>query len=225
MPDNEFLAKLLHSGAQNTPIHLFLLNAAICILAASILAVLYVRFGSSLSNRQSFARNLVFISFTTMLIITVVKSSLALSLGLVGALSIIRFRTAIKEPEELSALFIAIAIGLGFGANQTLLTLTGISIIFILFMISGHRLRKAFDATSNLEIWCDAKQELPLSKLNEVLGSHCRHVSLRHVQESHSGYDASYLIQFSGAESLDALKQALFGETSNLRIHFQDPGY
>ena len=50
------------------------------------------------------------------------KSSLALSLGLVGALSIVRFRTPIKEPEELAYLFISIAMGLGLGANQILAT-------------------------------------------------------------------------------------------------------
>ena len=48
-----------------------------------------------------------------MLIITVVKTSLALSLGLVGALSIVRFRSAIKDPEELLYLFFSIAIGIG----------------------------------------------------------------------------------------------------------------
>jgi hypothetical protein len=58
------------------------------------------------------------ITMTTMLIITIVKASLALSLGLVGALSIVRFRAAIKEPEELAYLFLAIAIGLDFGAGQ-----------------------------------------------------------------------------------------------------------
>ena len=68
---------------------------------------------------------------TTMLIITIVKSSLALSLGLVGALSVVRFRTAIKEPEELSYLFFTIAIGLGFGANQTLITVIGFVLIAI----------------------------------------------------------------------------------------------
>ena len=57
------------------------------------------------------------ITMTTMLIISIVKSSLALSLGLVGALSVIRFRAAIKEPEELTYLFLTIAIGLGFGAK------------------------------------------------------------------------------------------------------------
>lgn len=56
------------------------------------------------------------------LVIFVVKSSLALSLGLVGALSIVRFRTPIKGPEELVYLFLSIAIGLGFGAGFTNLT-------------------------------------------------------------------------------------------------------
>jgi hypothetical protein len=58
------------------------------------------------------------ITMTTMLIITIVKASLALSLGLVGALSILRFRAAIKEPKELAYWFLAIAIGLDFGARQ-----------------------------------------------------------------------------------------------------------
>ena len=62
------------------------------------------------------------ISLTTMFVIAVIKQSLALSLGLVGALSIIRFRTAIKDPEELANLFFAISIGIGLGANQVEIT-------------------------------------------------------------------------------------------------------
>ncbi|HAE74801.1 MAG TPA: DUF4956 domain-containing protein, partial [Alphaproteobacteria bacterium] len=63
--------------------------------------------------------------------ITIVKSSLALSLGLVGALSIVRFRTPIKEPEELAYLFIAIAMGLGLGADQTLPTVLASLVILV----------------------------------------------------------------------------------------------
>ncbi len=58
------------------------------------------------------------------MLILVVKTSLALSLGFVGALSIIRFRTPIKEPEELIYLFLSIGLGLGYGANQTLITIS-----------------------------------------------------------------------------------------------------
>ena len=72
------------------------------------------------------------------LIISVIKSSIALSLGLVGALSIVRFRTPIKEPEELLYIFVAIAVGLGLGANQPVVTITGFVLIAIC-LISYHR--------------------------------------------------------------------------------------
>ncbi len=81
------------------------------------------------------------LAVTTMIIITIVKSSLALSLGLVGALSIVRFRSAIKEPEELTYLFLTIAIGLGFGADQRLATIIGFAFL-TLFLIGKSMLGK-----------------------------------------------------------------------------------
>lgn len=91
-------------------------------ILSSLLSLHYNKFFPHISRSQSMGKTLIMIATITFLIITVVKSSLALSLGLVGALSIIRFRTPIKEPFELSYLFMAIAIGLGFGANQWLPT-------------------------------------------------------------------------------------------------------
>ncbi len=73
-----------------------------------------------------------------MLIITIVKSSLALSLGLVGALSIVRFRSAIKEPEELAYLFLCIAIGLGLGASQTAITTLAFIVIMGVLMLKKY---------------------------------------------------------------------------------------
>jgi uncharacterized membrane protein YhiD involved in acid resistance len=71
-----------------------------------------------MNNRAQFANSFLLLGMTTCVIIIVVKYSLALSLGLVGALSIVRFRAAIKDPEEITVLFLVIAIGLSFGANQ-----------------------------------------------------------------------------------------------------------
>ena len=71
------------------------------------------------------------------LIISIIKSSIALSLGLVGALSIVRFRTPIKEPEELLYLFVAIAVGLGLGANQVVATFVGFTTISLGLLIAG----------------------------------------------------------------------------------------
>lgn len=114
----EFLTTQTHQ----MPIGNFIINILIAALLAFILALIYRRFGNSLSNRKMFSANFVVLAVTTMLIISIVKSSLALSLGLVGALSIVRFRAAIKEPEELSFLFLTIAIGLGLvPTNEKLL--------------------------------------------------------------------------------------------------------
>lgn len=119
------------------PLINFIANMILAAILSSLLGYVYTKFGSSLSNRKSFSNNLILITLTTMVIITIVKSSLALSLGLVGALSIVRFRAAIKEPEELAYLFLSITIGLGCGADQIWPTI--VSFIFICSIIIFRR--------------------------------------------------------------------------------------
>ncbi len=115
----------------------------ISLLCATLLSffvqLFYIKYSSSLSNKKEFSKNFVVLGVTTTIVIMIVKSSLALSLGLVGALSIVRFRAAIKEPEELVYLFLIIAIGLGCGANQLVIITTGIffALIVIVFY-SGY---------------------------------------------------------------------------------------
>ena len=82
------------------------------------LRYLYNRFGSSLSDRDSVSSIFPLLTMVTIAVIAVVKSSLSLSLGLVGALSIVRFRAAIKDPAELVYLFLCIAMGIALGAGH-----------------------------------------------------------------------------------------------------------
>ena len=106
-------------------------------------AVFYVRFGTALTDRRGLARQFLLLTLTTLLIIHVVKTSIALSLGLVGALSLIRFRTAIKEPEELGFLFLSVAIGLAVGAGYSVPATGGVLLILALLaaqsVLSGRR--------------------------------------------------------------------------------------
>ena len=108
-----------------------LVSIALMLVLSQILAWHYRRFAHVLSNKPKNARLFVLIAATTMLVIMVVKTSLALSLGLVGALSIIRFRTPIKEAEDLAYLFLSVAIGVGLGANECLIT------VVLFFVILG----------------------------------------------------------------------------------------
>ena len=111
---------------------LIIINYILLVLCSFILKILYENKSSSLSGKFHVGVVIPILSQITFLIILIVKSSLALSLGLIGALSIVRFRTPIKEPEELIYLFFSIAIGIGFGAGQTLLT----SLVFLLIVIT-----------------------------------------------------------------------------------------
>lgn len=101
-------------------------------IAAIILRQAYIKYGRSMNNREYFGNIFVLLAITTCTVIIIVKYSLALSLGLVGALSIVRFRAAIKEPEELVYLFLTIAFGLAFGSSQFAV---GFSLLFVALLI------------------------------------------------------------------------------------------
>ena len=104
-----------------TSILFAVLLAALC---GEIIARVYRRYATTLGNRVAFSESFWLLAAVTATVIMIVKFSLALSLGLVGALSIVRFRAAIKEPEELVYLFLIITIGLAAGAGQLLVSLS-----------------------------------------------------------------------------------------------------
>ena len=178
----------------------------------------YRSYGHSLSNRDSFARNFAVIGMTTMLIITIVKSSLALSLGLVGALSIVRFRTAIKEPEELGYLFLTIGIGLGFGANQWLVTVTAFVLIMAVLWL---RSRTAEGDPGNLYLTVRGAG-VSLPRVTETLRERCAGLDLKRFDEQESGLEVSYRVRFESFDQLDAATRALQAVDPSVRVSFVD---
>ena len=123
----------------NSNVDINLTNFVIAIIISAILAyvvkISYVKVSRSLNDKEHFSEIFVPLAVITTLVITVVKFSLALSLGLVGALSIVRFRAAIKEPEELVYLFFVIGIGLANGANQFMIAIISTFIIILILYI------------------------------------------------------------------------------------------
>ena len=84
MNDTEFLQNYLQvSFAAPENIAVFVLNMVITGILAHLVGRMYIKYGGTLSNRPAFAKNFVLVSITTMLVISIVKSSLALSLGLI----------------------------------------------------------------------------------------------------------------------------------------------
>lgn len=194
-------------------------NLLLGIILSSVLAWFYTRYGKSLSNRASFAQTLPTLTMTTVLVISVVKSSLALSLGLVGALSIVRFRTAIKEPEELVYLFMALAIGLGMGADQRLPTLWA-ALIFMGFL-TFRRLMSFQSARNNLylNVLAPVTDDF-FGQVNQLLLQHATSADLRRLDRSASTVQATYLIACPDDMALISLMDALSAQFPDCEFSF-----
>ena len=200
----------------------FALNIALAALLAWILGLVYVRFGETLSNRQQFARTFVLVAMTTVLIISVVKSSLALSLGLVGALSIVRFRAAIKEPEELAYLFLNISIGLGLGADQRVVTVVAFGVIVSLIALLRFGRRGA--PSHNLYMTVDSTnpEKISLNRIVDIMRRHFTGVDLKRFDETSEALEASFRVEFEDLGRLEEVKRELLASHRNLKITFLD---
>ncbi|MCP4000021.1 MAG: DUF4956 domain-containing protein [Gammaproteobacteria bacterium] len=206
-----------------------LFNLLIGVVLSIIVRWHFSRFGSTLSNRDEFAQVFPFIILTTILIISVVKSSLALSLGLVGALSIVRFRTPIKEPEELAYLFISIAIGLGLGASQTVPTV--VSIVFILGALALLKWARRERSGKQLFLSLDWQGEDAVSRqgqltaMNKVIVRHAAHSDLRRYDVRDNLLSATYLVDIRDDNSLNALIDDLRDTFPDINATFLDQNH
>lgn len=215
--------EFLTSQSVQVPVLTFIFNLVIAAILAHLLAKVYVRYGTSLSNRKLFSRNFLLMAMITMLIISIVKSSLALSLGLVGALSIVRFRAAIKEPEELMYLFFTIAIGLGLGADQTIITIIAFLVI-VAIVIIHKRATGPSDDNQNLHLTLTTAKSsaFDLDSLIGLLKDDCSAVVLKRFDEDSEQLEASFIVEFEGYEGLSRLKNRLQQLDDSIRISFLD---
>lgn len=141
------LTRLFQDHASNLAPKLALSSVALsvgaCALVALVLRWHFVALATRVTgDRRQFGNILVFVALATTLVILTIKSSLALSLGLVGALSVIRFRTPVKEPEELAYLFLAVGLGVGMGAEvvvETTVAFAGILVVVGALVLHSRR--------------------------------------------------------------------------------------
>ena len=214
--------EFLTTQSVQVPVAGFIFNLFLAALLSFILSRVYIKYGESLSNRRMFARNFMLITMTTMLVIAIVKSSLALSLGLVGALSIVRFRAAIKEPEELAYLFLAIVIGLGFGADQR--TITVVAFFIIMGIICLKRFSHKFQDNQNLYLTVSSrdKDKVELDSIVQILKKHCMGVNMKRFDETKEVLEAAFLVEFKDFNNLKEAKDDLKRLNDSLKITFLD---
>lgn len=115
------------------------IGLAFALVIGLFIFIVYKKTLTGVMYSNGFALTLVGLSLVTTLVIMAVTSNVVLSLGMVGALSIVRFRTAIKEPVEIVFLFWSLAVGIVIGAGMIPLAVIGSAIIGVILLIFANR--------------------------------------------------------------------------------------
>lgn len=135
------MKEILYDSLINTTQGLTLQDVFINFAAAAVIACLiYISYKVSHSGAvysERFNVSLVMLTLITTLVMNVIGNNIALSLGMVGALSIVRFRTAIKDPRDTAYIFWAIAVGICCGVSDYLIAGAGSVLIFVFLILFG----------------------------------------------------------------------------------------
>lgn len=133
-----FKSSFLESITEFSPLDV-LLSMAASLVVGLFIFVIYKKTFTGVMYSTGFALTLVGLALVTTLVIMAVTSNVVLSLGMVGALSIVRFRAAIKEPMEIVFLFWSIAAGIVIGAGMIPLAVVGSAVIGVVLLLFANR--------------------------------------------------------------------------------------
>ena len=137
--------------------------------------LIYKKTLSGVMYSSGFVLALVGLSLVTTLIIMAVTSNVVLSLGMVGALSIVRFRAAIKEPVEIVFLFWSLAVGIVIGAGMIPLAVIGSAAIGVILLLFGNR--KVRENPYILVLRC--QDEAAENGVHQALGQMVQHYDVK----------------------------------------------
>ncbi|MEL6718787.1 MAG: DUF4956 domain-containing protein [Bacteroidota bacterium] len=200
----------------------FLIGFLLTTLLSLSIRTFYIRFGDAISNRKRFSNNFLPLALVIMLIITVVKSSLALSLGLVGALSIVRFRAAIKDPEELVYLFMVIGLGLAMGAGQFIIALVSIPLIlFLLWLYKRFNGKTPHEEQGSIFLNIQTDTE-DLNKITSLLLETFSSVSLKRMDTLSKGLDLSFSCKADDFQQIERITKQLKALSNDTKVSVID---
>lgn len=199
----------------------FFVGLILTIVIGVSLSVIYKNFSLALSNKQNLSFNLILLALITYLIISSIKSSIALSLGMVGALSIVRFRVAIKEPEEVVYIFFAIAIAIANAAGIFLQSVISSIIIFIIIIISNKLKFKFINTGSDyLLIFNDIENYKKYDHLINLLKKERLNFIILNYEILGQKISANIKIKFINQNQIENLKKSIINFDKNLNYSF-----
>ena len=199
----------------------FFVGLILTIVIGISLSVIYKNFSLALSNKQNLSFNLLLLALITYLIISSIKSSIALSLGMVGALSIVRFRVAIKEPEEVVYIFFAIAIAIANAAGIFFQSAISSIIIFIIIIINNKLKFKFMNIGSDyLLIFNGIENYKKYDHLINLLKKERLNFIILNYEILGQKISANIKIKFINQNQIENLKKSIINFDKNLNYSF-----
>ena len=181
-----------------------------------VIAWIYRRNYRGVMYSNNFALTLVMMTLITTPVVLCIRNSVALSMGMVGALSIVRFRTAVKDPLDTAYMFWALTTGILLGAGQFLLT--AISVVVIGLMLTLLVNLKAKSMSSYLlVVRMSEEAERPIAQLVNGVHSH----KLRSKNFSSSGLEATYELTTEKPDALMNKVRAVRGVQDATLVAYQ----
>ena len=201
MSKRQILEYLLES---NTSISLtqVCLSLAMAVVLGMLLYFVYRKTYRGTVYSKDFNLTLLLVAIITTLVMQAIGSNLALSLGMVGSLSIIRVRTAVKEPRDIAFLFWAIAIGLTCGSEMYLIGLLGSVVLTVVVCLANLDL---YDTTTYLLVLRTGTGAVDEAALAAVLKKHTRAWKLRMRNQMADTEEFTYEVSFTRKQSAGAL--------------------
>lgn len=175
----------LATGSAYAPAEI-LVNMTLALLLGLILAYIYRHTHKGLSYSQSFTLTLVFVSVIVAIVMMVIGSSLARAFAMVGAMSIIRFRTVVKDTKDTAFVFAALAEGMAAGTSSYFIAV--ISCVFICLMaIALYKTNFGSTYKSEFVLRFLFDQESDTSAYLEQIEKFCKRSNVLHLEPSGDG--------------------------------------
>ena len=179
-----------------------LISMCITVLLSMFIYWVYKKTYSGVMYSKNFNITIMLISTVTSMVMMIIGSNLALSLGMVGALSIIRFRSAIKDPKDIGFLFWGIAVGLSTGTGIYIIGIIGsIVIAFLLFIFD----RGIYN--DNCYLLIVKGNDINFDKIESIIKEHTSKFNLKMKNSTDIFTEATYEIKLKRNEDNEILRE------------------
>jgi uncharacterized membrane protein YhiD involved in acid resistance len=179
----------------------------VALLCGIIVAWIYRRTYRGTSYAPSFVRSMVVLPMITALVILVIGNNLARAFGLVGAMSIIRFRTAVKDIHDIVFIFFSLTVGLAAGVGMHVAAWIGTFVIGLTVMATtGFGFGRISQNAMLLEFFYEVNGSSDPPSYQSVLDRHCRFTSILSVRQPEEGDTLSLTFHIRLKRDADATR-------------------